>query len=95
MQVIFTAIPVLSAAIAITFLHEQPFDALGWVGAAMIVTAGLAIAVSSQQEQSALAAAAAAANSTGPAGDAAAPAEARVDAADEAVSASAARERRG
>lgn len=50
LQVIFTAIPVLSAGIAITFLHEQPFHALGWVGASMIVAAGLAIARSTQQE---------------------------------------------
>lgn len=56
-QVIFTAIPVLSAVIAITLLHEEPFHALGWAGAALIVAAGLAIARSSQADAAAAAAA--------------------------------------
>eukprot|EP00892_Ulva_mutabilis_P008990 jgi/Ulvmu1/6463/UM003_0094.1 len=64
-QVIFTAIPVLSAGIAITLLHEQPFHALGWTGAALIVAAGLAIAQSSQADAAAAAASAAAAAADG------------------------------
>lgn len=84
---IFTAIPVLSAALAITFLHEDPFDALGWVGAAMIVAAGLAIAASTQQEQSATAATQAAEEDS--------PGPSRGASETDAVSASVSRERRG
>lgn len=73
-QVIFTAIPVLSAGIAITFLHEQPFHAMGWVGAALIVAAGLTIARSTQAEAAEAAAAAAAAAAATTAAAEAAPA---------------------
>lgn len=41
LQLIFTTIPLWSALIAITILHEPGLGALGWGGAAIIVFAGV------------------------------------------------------
>jgi hypothetical protein len=43
-QVIYTGIPLWSAALAYILLGEQPFHTIGWLGAICIICAGLIIA---------------------------------------------------